>query len=95
MKLEDLDIRPEIVIFELIQASGRAESKIDTILENQKVITERINKRETEIENLAEKLTELDKRTVRIESVIGNNWKWFLGIGTFSAGIGAVVALFT
>ena len=94
MELKDLEMRPEIVIFELIQSSGRAESKIDTILENQKVITERINKRETEIETLSEKLGEVDKRLVKVETSQANNWKWFIGIGTIGAGIGAVVAIF-
>ena len=89
-----MTLNPETIIFNLIQASARAEHKIDEILENQKVMTERINKRETEIEELDGKHVDLDKRVVKIESTQHNNWKWLLAVGTLAAGIGAIAGVF-
>lgn len=94
MKLEDVEIRPEVVIFELIQSSGRAEQKIDTILTTLETMNQRINKRETEIEDLERDHTQLDKRVVSLEASQANNWKWLLLMGTFAAGFGAVIAKF-
>ena len=104
MDLNDLKINPENFIFQLITNAARAEQKIDQVLENQNVMNERINKREAENDalrlmfdkenkDLREIVHDLKNELIGLKSAQANNWKWFMGIGTLSAGLGAIGAV--
>ena len=104
MNLEDFKLHPENFLFQLISDAARAEQKIDQILENQSVINERINKREAENDalrlmfdkenkDLRDIVHDLKNELTVLKTAQTNNWKWFMGIGTISAGLGAIGAV--
>lgn len=98
MNFEELKLNPEGFLYNLISDAARAEAKLDQILENQKTMTERINKREVETEQLRIEHHDLKNEVVAIKSelktVQSNNWKWLIAIGTLAAGIGTTAGIF-
>lgn len=98
MNFDELKLNPESFLYNLITDAARAEAKLDQILENQKIMTERINKRELETEQLRIEHHELKNEVVAIKSEVktaqANNWKWLIAMGTLAAGIGAAVGVF-
>ena len=104
MNIEELQLHPENFLFQLISDAARAEQKIDQVLENQNIMNERINKREAENDalrlmfdkenkDLRDIVHDLKNELVVLKTSQSNNWKWFMGIGTISAGLGAIGAL--
>lgn len=98
MNFEELKLNPENFLYNLITDAARAETKLDQILENQKVMTERINKRELETEQLRMEHHDLKNEVIAIKSEVktaqANNWKWIIAVGTLAAGIGAAAGIF-
>lgn len=104
MNLDDFKLHPENFLFQLISDAARAEQKIDQVLENQRVMNERINKREAENDalrlmfdkenkDLRDIVHDLSNELTILKTSQSNNWKWFMGIGTISGGLGAVGAV--
>lgn len=98
MNFDELKLNPENFLYNLITDAARAETKLDQILENQKIMTARIDKRESETEQLRIEHHDLKNQVIAIESELktaqGNNWKWLIAIGTLAAGIGAAASIF-
>lgn len=98
MNFDELKLHPENFLYNLITDAARAEQKLDQILENQKVMTERINKRESETEQLRIEHHDLKNEVIAIKSELqtaqANNWKWIIAVGTLAAGIGATAGIF-
>lgn len=66
------------------------ELKFDQIFSNQAVLTDRINKRESEIEALEAENKELESRITRLETSQAT-MRWLLALGVAAAGVVATI----